>query len=394
MMIGNLELIDFIRAKIASTGPVSFRWFMEQALYHPEYGYYASGRAVIGKQGDFFTSVSVGSLFGKLLALQFLEMWEQMGRPDPFTLVEQGAHNGDFAADLLSAIQGTDCFNALRYRIVEPLSHLEAHQKLKLKAFPQVVWHRSLEELEPFTGVHFSNELIDAMPVDRVRFTQGSWYEQYVEVNSETSGNNPEIPDLPPSLPGFKWIDRPISSDVLAQKTTTLPPLENYRTEVNLAIHDWIDLVATKLVRGYLLTLDYGYPHDLYYSPERANGTLACYTNHQRHDNPFEAVGYADLTAHVDFTSLAERAELNGFEIAGFTDQHHFMVGLGSRFFTDSDRSQTPEQQKSLRAFQTLMHPNFMGLAFKALALRKGLNATPLLGFAFAADPRTALGLE
>ena len=387
-MTGNSELIDFIRARIASDGPVSFRWFMEQALYHPLHGYYASGRAVIGRQGDFFTSVSVGSLFGKLLASQFVEMWEHLGRPDPFTLVEQGANTGDFAADVLLTLKGTDCFNALRYRIVEPLSHLQEAQQLKLQAFSKVAWHRSLHELEPFIGVHFSNELIDAMPVNRIRFSNGAWYEQYVEVTDfpYDAGNDDSN--------GFTWIDRPLSSEALSQKTKSIPALENYQTEVNLAAQDWIAEVDARMIRGYLLALDYGYPRDIYYNSDRFTGTLACYSNHKRSENPFDAIGQADITAHVDFTTLVEHAEITGFDLAGFTDQHHFMVGLGSREFTDRSGAPTPEQQKSIRAFQTLMHPNFMGLSFKALALRKGVEPLPLLGFAFASNPRGALGLE
>ena len=380
-MSGNLELIEFIRDRIVSKGPVSFRWFMEQALYHPQHGYYASGRAAIGRHGDFFTSVSVGSLFGKLLASQFMEMWEHLGRPDPFTVVEQGANNGDLAMDVLAALKETDCLRVLRYQIIEPFTHLQTSQKLKLQGFPQVAWYRSLQGLTPFIGVHFSNELIDAMPVHRVRFSQGIWYEQCVDW------------DFVPDVPSFKWINHPISSDALARKTDHLPILENYQTEINLAAQDWMDEVASRMVRGYLLALDYGYPRDFYYSPERSFGTLACYTNHQRSENPFESVGLADLTAHVDFTSLVEQAEMNRFSLAGFTDQHHFMVGLGSREFTDNDGLQTAERQKTLRAFQTLMHPNFMGLAFKALALRKGVEPLPLMGFAFASNPRNGLGL-
>ncbi|MEI8343147.1 MAG: SAM-dependent methyltransferase [Verrucomicrobiota bacterium] len=376
-MTGNPELIDFIRARIVSGGPVTFRWFMEQALYHPCHGYYASGRAAIGKQGDFFTSVSVGSLFGKLLAAQFLEMWNHLGRPDPFTLVEQGANNGDFAADVLAGlkISSPDCLEALRYVIIEPFATLRDRQQQKLTRFPQVRWHASLEELQPFCGIHFSNELIDAMPVHRVRFSGSHWHELYVDEN-------------------FELVDRPLSSPFLAQKTESLPEIENYRTEVNLDAPEWIESLATRLTRGYLLAIDYGYPQSLYYNAERSSGTLACYAGHHRGENPFEAVGEADITAHVDFTSVAAHAEKSGFQLAGFTDQHHFMVGLGRHEFPDSDAPQTPERQKSLRAFQTLMHPNFMGMAFKVLALRKDVEEKSIQGFAFASNPRTALGLH
>jgi SAM-dependent MidA family methyltransferase len=377
IMSGNPELIEFIRARIVSGGPVSFRWFMEQALYHPQHGYYASGRAAIGRRGDFFTSVSIGALFGKLLAAQFLEMWEHLGRPDPFTLVEQGANTGDFAADVLAALKlaSPDCLDALRYVIVEPFEPLRERQEARLGSFPQVRWRKSIGELEPFCGVHFSNELPDAMPVHLVRFTGGAWHELHVDER-------------------FEWVAGPLSSPELAEATESLPSVENYRTEVNLEAREWIGALASRLVRGYVLAIDYGFPREIYYSPERSGGTLACYANHRRSDDPFEAVGEADITAHVDFTGLAAHAEKCGFRLAGFTDQHHFMVGLGSREFADTTSPQTPERQKSMRAFQTLMHPNFMGMAFKVLALRREVEEKPLQGFAFAADPRVALGLD
>jgi len=375
-MEGNRELIEFIHDRIISGGPVSFRWFMEQALYHPQYGYYAAGRAVIGKRGDFFTNVSVGSLFGKLLAVQFLEMWEHLGRPDPFTLVEQGANTGDFAADVLSDLKITapDCFEAIHYRIVEPFDRIRDCQQEKLRRFRQVYWHRSIEELQPFCGVHFSNELIDAMPVHLVRFSGGAWHELCLDER-------------------FELIDHPLSTPALFEKTAQLPRIENYRTEVNLDSLDWIQGLASRLTRGYLLAIDYGYPHDLYYNAERSCGTLACYSGHRRSENPFEAVGDADITAHVDFTSIAAHAEKQDFRLAGFTDQHHFMVGLGSREFRDTDVPASPDRQKMLRAFQTLMHPNFMGMAFKVMALCRGVADQPLQGFAFSSNPRIALGL-
>jgi len=304
-------------------------------------------------------------------------MWGHLGKPDPFTLVEQGANTGDFASDVLSALKlaSTDCFSALRYVIVEPFDPLRERQSRKLQSFPQVRWQKSIGELEPFCGVHFSNELLDAMPVHLVRFNAGVWRELHVDER-------------------FELIDGPLSSSALAEKTGHLPPIENYRSEVNLDALAWIESLASRLTRGYVLAIDYGYPREIYYSPERSCGTLACCANHRRGENPFEAIGRADITAHVDFTSLAAHAEKNGFRLAGFTDQHHFMVGLGSREFGDAAEPPTPERQKSMRAFQTLMHPNFMGMSFKVMALGRAVGNEPLQGFAFAADPRSALGLD
>src|ERR1700736_126484 len=138
---------------------------MEQALYHPEHGYYSSGRAAIGRRGDYFTNVSVGPLFGRLLAAQFAEIWERLGKIENFIIVEQGAHDGQFARDVLEALQESspEFFSALRYRVVEPFRVLQDRQSETLDGFrDKVAWRDSIETLEPFTGIHFSNELLDA----------------------------------------------------------------------------------------------------------------------------------------------------------------------------------------------------------------------------------------
>src|SRR5215510_4922895 len=165
MNTGNPDLIRFIRAEIERQGPQSFAWFMQQALYHPEHGYYSSGRCAIGRKGDYFTNVSVGPLFGRLLALQFSEIWERLGKINGFVLFEQGAHDGQFARDVLEFVQSRvpEFFAALRYRIVEPFLCLQERQRGTLEAFgDKTEW---CDSLQPFTGVHFSNELLDAMPV-------------------------------------------------------------------------------------------------------------------------------------------------------------------------------------------------------------------------------------
>src|ERR1700692_2869488 len=165
MNSGNPDLIRFIRAEIEKHGPVSLAWFMHQALYHPEHGYYSSGRCAIGRKGDYFTNVSVGPLFGHLLGAQFAEIWEQLGKIDNFVIVEQGAHDGQFARDVLESLQkrAPEFFEAMRYRIVEPFPILQERQSRTLELFrDKIEWRDSLQ---PFVGIHFSNELLDAMPV-------------------------------------------------------------------------------------------------------------------------------------------------------------------------------------------------------------------------------------
>jgi SAM-dependent MidA family methyltransferase len=378
----NEELIYEIRDGIRARGPVPFSWFMEQALYHPKHGYYSSGRCAIGRHGDYFTSVSVGPLFGKLMAGQFAEIWETLGRPEDFVIVEQGAHHGEFATDVLEALreQNPDLFATVRYRIVEPFAILRRRQEGVLRAFAErVEWVESLEAMDPFCGVHFSNELLDAMPVHLLVATgegrERRWCERMVERTSC----------------GFTFVDRAISDARLAERLTKLPPVPEagYETEINLAALDWMRALAGKVRRGVVLIADYGLPRNEFYAPSRRTGTLQCYADHRVLPSILERVGQSDLTTHVEWTSLAEQAELCGLNLAGFTDQHHFLTGLLSTHATLASAG----AEKS-RALQTLIHPEFLGLKFQFLGLTKNFPPESSLGgFKFARDPRLALGL-
>ena len=375
-------LAEILRAEIARSGPIPFRRFMERALYDPAHGYYASGRAAIGRGGDFLTSVSVGPLYGRLLATQFEEMWEHLGRPARFEVVEQGANNGDFAHDVLSAVQGSPDFAAaLHYTILEPFAVNTVRQRQRLAAFAgRVTWHAALDALPPFTGVHFSNELVDALPVHRVVYRGGEWRERYV-----TAGE-----------PGpFAWSDGPLSTPALAAALAHLPVAEGYETEVNLEAHAWLAAVLGRLERGYMLVADYGFSRADYYLPERTQGTLTGYRQHRRCEDLLADPGEQDLTAHAEFTTLAERAVQLGADVAGFTDQHHFLAALGRAVFPDvtDPRQLTPERQQAMRAFATLIHPTLMGRAFHFLAFAKTAPAH-LRGYALAGDSYRALGMN
>ncbi|MFN2507717.1 MAG: class I SAM-dependent methyltransferase [Chthoniobacterales bacterium] len=361
-----------IREAIRVRGPVSFAWFMEQALYHPEHGYYSPGRAAIGREGDYFTSVSTGPLFGRVLAAQFSEMWETLGRPNDFTIVEQGAHDGQFARDLLGAAQRhhPDFLRALRYEIIEPFRPWQQRQAATLAEFESKVrWRNSLVELPPFRGLHFSNELLDALPVHLLRWTGAEWCERHV---TERDGS-------------FAFVDLPLANPELAKRLCNIPmPLPpGYETEVNLAALSWMEQIASKLTAGFVVVADYGYARDEFYAPHRTNGTLRCYAKHRVVASPLSEIGHADITAHVEWTSLMECAEASGLNVAGFTDQHHFITGLlagalGQEFGPDAD----PEVH---RALQTLLHPGFFGMKFQFLALAKNLDSTTRLsGFRFA----------
>jgi SAM-dependent MidA family methyltransferase len=383
MLTGDQALTDFIRQAIRQTGPVTFEWFMEQALYHPEFGYYSSGRCAIGRRGDYFTNVSVGPLFGRLLAAQFVEMWESLGRPRNFVIVEQGAHQGDFARDVLEAVRerAPDFFSTLHYCIIEPFPILRERQREALRDFSEkLIWEKSLIHLKPFCGVHFSNELLDAMPVHLISHTTGEdrWQERYVVESGDE----------------FGFVPLRISDTELRRHLKTIPrhSTERYETEVNLAALQWIESLAQKLIRGYVLAADYGYPRDDFYAPERTSGTLQCHARHRIVRSPLTDVGNVDITAHVDWTSVASCGEKHGLSVAGFTDQHHFATGVATGLMPEEFGASTDAATR--RGLQTLLHPEFLGKTFQFLALtRKIAPDLRLSGFKFARSAHVALGL-
>ena len=262
-----------IADEIAREGPIPFARFMEIALYEPRYGYYASGRAGVGKAGDFFTSVSLGPVFGEMLAGQFLEMWEALGRPEDFTIIEQGANDAQLACDVLDALAGT-ALGAARFVIIEPFPVLRAIQSEKLRG-RRVSWVGSPEALPAFCGVHFSNELFDAFPVHVVRSNGIGWDELHV-----ASGPG-----------GFSWEPLPPAGEVAKALAFYPPRPAGYTTELRLSHRAPLDSLAARLTSGFLLAIDYGMPFESLLAPHRGAGTLSCHANHRRDDNPLERPG-------------------------------------------------------------------------------------------------------
>ena len=258
----------------------------------------------------------------------------------------------------------------LRYCVIEPFPILEARQRERLRDFTEkLTWRKSLSDLEPFTGVHFSNELLDSMPVRLISREGGEdWKERLVDQAGD----------------GFAFVTRPIADEKLRQHLEKLPRSGEvpYETEVNLVVLDWIEDVARKVTRGFVLAVDYGYPRAEFYAAERTSGTLQCRAEHRAVSSPLEEIGRADITAHVDWTSVAERGEESGLSLTGFTDQHHFITGLLTR---------RAPQESERRSLQTLLHPELLGSRFQCLALGKNVAAGAMTGFRFARDPRKAL---
>jgi len=251
-------------------------------------------------------------------------------------------------------------FAALRYRIVEPFPILQERQLRTLELFrDKIEWGDSLQ---PFVGVHFSNELLDAMPVRLI--SGGS--EKFVDVDGDK----------------FVFVERPADDE----------------TKFNEAALDWIERLAANLQRGYVITIDYGR------WDAEFQGQLQIRARHQNLESPFEQIGHADISMHVDWPSIAGRAEANGLRVTGFTDQHHFLAGIISELGScdsrepaagDWGRSPLPDSSKTKRELQTLLHPEMLGRAFQALALSKNVDsAVPkLAGFKFACEPHSVLGV-
>jgi len=360
------SLEEIIRAEISSAGPMRFDRFMELALYHPDLGYYAKNGVVIGRSGDFYTSVSAGPLFGALLARQFFQMWELLGSPGKFWIIEQGAHDGQLACDVLEWCRAVtpDFFETIHYGIVQASGAASIRQKCAPQGdlVSRMTWFENLAELaaEKPVGVFFSNELPDAFPVRSVTYRTGQWLEQHIAIKNGA----------------LCWTDRPIEDAVLAQTIDALeiPALEAYTTEINLRALDWISDVARAMARGYIVTIDYGHPASLYYAPHRTGGTLTAYVKHHAVEDVLAEPGMRDITAHVDFTSLARAGEKAGLATLGFLDQQRFLMGIAHDELSGS-LERPVKLQENLLAWNTLTHPDHLGATFFALLQAKDAPA-------------------
>jgi SAM-dependent MidA family methyltransferase len=364
-------LIDRIAASPQQR--LTFAEYMDLILYHPQYGYYTS-QVAIGSDGDFFTSSSLGKDFGELLAEQFIETWQILGQPKPFSIVEMGAGTGRFTADVLTYLvqKYPSILDSLQYLIIERSPGLIAQQKAFLEPFTDIniAW-KTWQDILPssLVGCLFSNELVDAFPVRRIAIENNRLKEiyvtyrdrQFIEVSDEIS--TPKIADY------FNLVGVSLPSKEYP---------ENYQSEVNLAALEWLDTIASKLQRGYLFTIDYGYNAQKYYHPQRYCGTLQCYYQHRRHNNPYINIGNQDISAHVDFTALERQGERNQLSRLGFTQQGIFLMalGLGDRLSElSSGKYNLSEILKRRDALHQLIDPTGLG-GFGVLVQTKGLSET------------------
>ncbi|MDD5260719.1 MAG: SAM-dependent methyltransferase [Methylacidiphilales bacterium] len=363
---------ECIRARIQKSGAIRFSSFMRLCLYEPELGYYASGTAALGRRGDFFTSVSTGPLFGRLLADGFATIWESMGRPSSWQLVEQGGHNGQLCRDILDTLtqRHPEAFSACTYILIEPLPGLRRKQEKAIEPYAadgKIVWHGGLDEIPDasLNGVFFSNELIDSFPVDCVCFRGKDWKERLVGWDGD--------------LQRFVWVEaacnESLQSEIIRWK---LPQIEGYVAEIHIEAAEWMRQVARTLGQGVVVIIDYGGLAEDLYKPERPQGTLRAYSKHRQFEDVLSLPGAQDLTSNVNFSLLKEEGEAQGLKTLRYSDQHHFLIELGRLGFLreiEKGMKQNPNEPglgQQLRHFKTLMHTEMMGSLFKVLIQSKG----------------------
>jgi SAM-dependent MidA family methyltransferase len=368
------ELAERIASEIKNRGVISFAQFMRMALYCPDFGFYEKEKDRIGRHGDFFTSVSVGKIFGELLAFQFAEWLEPAkrqnegpyGRPPAFQLVEAGAHHGDLARDILQWLRQNRprLFESIEYWIVEPSQGQLERQRNALAQFQgKVRWFHDLGALPPVRGVIFSNELLDAMPVHRMTWQRGggNWMEWGVACDRGrfTWAPIPESEQAVSSLPARSWLGR-----LPAQLLQVVP--DGFTTEISPTAEDWWSKAAGVLHWGRLMTIDYGFTTEELLAPERSKGTLRGYREHRLIDDLLASPGEQDLTAHINFSALQERGESPGLKTELFTTQSRFLSGVLSCALS-STADQLPWSAADLRQFQTLASPEHLGQSFRVL---------------------------
>lgn len=367
-------LTNYIKDLISSKGKITFEEFVDLALYHEDTGYYNSCKPKIGVEGDFYTSPDVHPFMGRVLAVMLYEMWGLLDRCD-FTIVEMGAGKGRMALDILNEINAVypDFYSKVSYLIIEKSKTFKVEQQdLLVDHAGTVKWADSLKDsdgVDKIAGCVLSNELIDAFPFHRVCMVGNELKEIYVACDN--GGFVEEIHGL----------STPDLLDYVKRLKLELP--DGYKTEINLEAMRWIKDVSTFLDRGFIITIDYGHPAYSYYDPARHKGTFLCYHNHTTNENPFERIGEQDITAHVDFTSLAQEGTNCGLELEAFMELWSFFLQYGSEVLEqEMNKLQNSDQIKAFKsssAIKNLIHPEGMGGKFKVLIQSRNVSAADIV---------------
>jgi SAM-dependent MidA family methyltransferase len=367
------EVMRLIRARIESAGGwLPFDEFMELALYAPGLGYYSAGGVKIGAGGDFTTAPEVSDLFSQCAARQVSEVLERTGG----SVLELGAGTGRMAASLLSTLAALGCLPE-QYAILEVSADLRERQRARMAELPselreRVVWLDALPS-KPMRGAILANEVLDALPCQRIVIQGGDVTELGVDFTPTREGASTEAG----ALGVFVERQAPARSEVASawrHVRSSLPFTldDGYRTELCTRIEPWIASLSDSLEAGLVLLFDYGLPRAHYYHPQRTDGTLRCHFKQRAHDDPYINVGVQDITAWVDFTRVAEAADSAGLNVSGFATQAAFLLGLGIEGLI-TDVRLASEARK-------LLMPGEMGEVFKVMALTRAIDI-PLSGF-------------
>lgn len=358
------KLVQRLREEMAAAGgEIPFDRFMELALYAPGLGYYVAGTRKFGEHGDFITAPELGPLFARCLARPCQSLLAVLGGGD---ILEVGAGSGALAADLLLELESLGQLPE-RYLVLELGAELRARQQETIRQRAphlagRVHW---LDDLPgDFRGLVLANEVLDAMPVTRFRVTESGVNE--LGVGWENGG--------------FAWREKPAGA-ALRERIKTLRLPAGYTSEINLRAEAWVRRAAESLKQGAMLLIDYGFPRAEFYHPQRAQGTLMCHYRHQAHDDPLRLAGLQDITAHVDFTAIAEAGVDAGLELLGYTSQAAFLLGCGlEQIMAASDPDAVRTHLALTQQVKKLTLPHEMGELFKVLALGRGVRE-PLPGF-------------
>jgi SAM-dependent MidA family methyltransferase len=322
----------------------------------------------IGKTGDFYTSSNLTPAFGAMIGRQLEEMWDLLGKNN-FTVVEYGAGTGTLCHDILDYLKNNkELYDQLNYGIIEKSPAMREMQKAHLHE--KVSWHDSIRDIPGIVGCILSNELLDNLSVYQV-VMEDELMEVFVDYKD-----------------GFVELLKPAKkalTDYLAELNVVLP--KGFRTEINLEATEWIKEIAASIRKGYVITIDYGYPSSELYSERRSSGTLLCYNKHTINDNAYADIGDQDITSHVNFSALCHWGFKNGLICCGLTTQAHFLLALGFKEYLRQILSLEAGQdmlgtiKKESFITQTLLVD--MGFKFKVLIQRKGISNKDLLGLKF-----------
>ena len=353
----------------ASDGWLPFSQWMGAALYAPGLGYYAAGSPKFAARsdtsgsttsGDFVTAPMLTPLFGRTLAAQVAQILRACESLD---VLEFGAGSGECAADILGALDALGI--SARYHILEVSADLRDRQQRRLAAWgSRVTW--LTQAPSAFTGCILANEVLDAMPVVCFRWSDDG---TLLERGVARSGDQ------------FVWSERPASHDLARAMTQRMPALPGYQSEINLQAEAWTRAMGSWLTRGAALLIDYGFPRREYYHPQRHRGTLMCHIQHRAHDDVFLAPGLQDITAHVDFTAIADAALEGGLEVLGYISQARFLINAGLPEAWNTLMQEDPQAQaREGRLIEKLISEAEMGELFKVMAIGRGIDEE-LIGF-------------